>query len=64
MVTHDLPYALELCARASVVLDDGQVVADGTTYDLLTDAEPDARATGSSCRSGSTRRTTVPPARW
>ncbi len=36
MVTHDLPYALELCPRA-VVLHDGQVVADGTTYDLLTD---------------------------
>ena len=38
MVTHDLPYALELCER-SVVLHDGQVVADGPTYDLLTDAE-------------------------
>ena len=38
MVTHDLPYALELCPR-SVVLHDGQVVADGTTYDLLTDPE-------------------------
>jgi cobalt/nickel transport system ATP-binding protein len=38
MVTHDLPYALELCPRA-VVLSDGQVVADGTTYDVLTDAE-------------------------
>lgn len=38
MVTHDLPYALELCER-SVVLHDGQVVADGSTYDLLTDAE-------------------------
>jgi cobalt/nickel transport system ATP-binding protein len=36
MVTHDLPYALELCPR-SVVLSDGQVVADGTTYDILTD---------------------------
>ena len=36
MVTHDLPYALELCPRA-VVLHDGVVVADGTTYDLLTD---------------------------
>ncbi len=36
MVTHDLPYALELCPR-SVVLHDGQVVADGATYDLLTD---------------------------
>ena len=38
MVTHDLPYALELCPRA-VVLHDGQVVADGATYDLLTDHE-------------------------
>ena len=38
MVTHDLPYALELCPR-SVVLHDGQMVADGATYDLLTDHE-------------------------
>ncbi len=38
MVTHDLPYALELCER-SVVLHDGQVVADGSTYDLLTDTD-------------------------
>ncbi len=30
MVTHDLPYALQLCPR-SVVLDDGVVVADGPT---------------------------------
>ncbi|WP_134740944.1 ABC transporter ATP-binding protein [Nocardioides sp. 503] len=37
MVTHDLPYALELCPRA-VVLSDGHVVADDTTYDVLTDA--------------------------
>jgi cobalt/nickel transport system ATP-binding protein len=37
MVTHDLPYALELCPR-SVVLSDGHVVADGPTYDVLTDA--------------------------
>jgi cobalt/nickel transport system ATP-binding protein len=36
MVTHDLPYALELCPR-SVILSDGHVVADGTTYDVLTD---------------------------
>jgi cobalt/nickel transport system ATP-binding protein len=36
MVTHDLPYALELCPR-SVVLSDGVVVADGQTYDVLTD---------------------------
>jgi cobalt/nickel transport system ATP-binding protein len=36
MVTHDLPYALELCPR-SIVLSDGTVVADGSTYDVLTD---------------------------
>jgi cobalt/nickel transport system ATP-binding protein len=38
MVTHDLPYALELCPR-SVVLSDGVLVADGTTQDLLSDGE-------------------------
>ena len=38
MVTHDLPYALELCPR-SVVLGEGHVVADGPTYDLLNDGE-------------------------
>jgi cobalt/nickel transport system ATP-binding protein len=37
MVTHDLPYALELCER-SVVLDDGVIVADGATRDVLADA--------------------------
>jgi cobalt/nickel transport system ATP-binding protein len=36
MVTHDLPYALQLCPRA-VILDDGVVVADGPTRDLLAD---------------------------
>lgn len=35
MVTHDLPYAFELCPR-SVILSDGSVVADGPTRDLLT----------------------------
>jgi cobalt/nickel transport system ATP-binding protein len=30
MVTHDLPYALELCER-SVILSDGVIVADGPT---------------------------------
>ncbi len=38
MVTHDLPYALELCPR-SVVLSGGVAVADGPTYALLTDEE-------------------------
>jgi cobalt/nickel transport system ATP-binding protein len=37
VVTHDLPYALELCDRA-VVLDAGRVLADGPTVDVLTDA--------------------------
>jgi cobalt/nickel transport system ATP-binding protein len=38
MVTHDLPYALELCPRA-LVLSDGVIVADGGTGDLLSDDE-------------------------
>jgi cobalt/nickel transport system ATP-binding protein len=38
MVTHDLPYALQLCPR-SVILDEGVVVADGETRELL--ADPD-----------------------
>ncbi|MGW3681126.1 energy-coupling factor ABC transporter ATP-binding protein [Streptomyces prasinus] len=36
MVTHDLPYALELCPR-SLVLSDGVIAADGRTADLLAD---------------------------
>jgi cobalt transport protein ATP-binding subunit len=42
MVTHDLPYALQLCPR-SVILDGGVVVADGPTRELLADAELLAR---------------------
>ena len=38
MVTHDLPYALELCPR-SVVLSGGTIVADGGTRDVLTDRD-------------------------
>lgn len=38
MVTHDLPYALQLCERA-VILADGRIVADGATASILTDAE-------------------------
>ena len=38
IVTHDLPYALELCARA-VIMNDGRVVADGPTRTILRDAE-------------------------
>jgi cobalt/nickel transport system ATP-binding protein len=36
MVTHDLPYALQLCPRA-VVIDDGVVVRDAPTRDVLAD---------------------------
>ena len=38
MVTHDLPYALQLCPR-SVILNGGVIVADGPTRELL--ADPD-----------------------
>ncbi|MER7908548.1 ABC transporter ATP-binding protein [Streptomyces sp. NPDC096068] len=42
MVTHDLPYALELCPRA-VVLSEGVIAADGPTGELLADGELMAR---------------------
>ncbi|MGI8576079.1 MAG: energy-coupling factor ABC transporter ATP-binding protein [Egibacteraceae bacterium] len=38
VITHDLPFALELCGRA-VIMSGGRVVADGATVDLLSDAE-------------------------
>ncbi|MEV6349329.1 ABC transporter ATP-binding protein [Actinoplanes sp. NPDC051851] len=38
MVTHDLPYALELCPR-SVILDEGRIVADAPTGTLLADRD-------------------------
>ena len=38
IVTHDLPYAAQLCDRA-IVMDHGAVVADGATADVLADAE-------------------------
>jgi cobalt/nickel transport system ATP-binding protein len=36
MVTHDLPYALELCPRA-LVMNEGVIVADGSSVDILSD---------------------------
>ena len=36
MVTHDLPYALQLCPR-SLILNGGRITADGPTADLLAD---------------------------
>ncbi|MFC4906992.1 energy-coupling factor ABC transporter ATP-binding protein [Actinomadura gamaensis] len=38
MVTHDLPYAAELCPR-SLILSDGRIVADGPTGLVLSDEE-------------------------
>lgn len=38
MVTHDLPYALELCPRA-LVMNNGTIVADGPTGEILSDSE-------------------------
>ena len=36
MVSHDLPYALELCPR-SLLMNEGTIVGDGTTRDILSD---------------------------
>ncbi|HYJ57406.1 MAG TPA: ABC transporter ATP-binding protein [Mycobacterium sp.] len=38
IVTHDLPYAAQLCDRA-IVMDGGVIVADGSVADVLSDAE-------------------------
>ncbi|WP_180685373.1 energy-coupling factor ABC transporter ATP-binding protein [Streptomyces gossypiisoli] len=38
MVTHDLPYALELCPR-SLILSEGVIAADGKTAELLANDE-------------------------
>ena len=36
IVTHDLPFALEMCPR-SLILNRGAITADGPTRELLTD---------------------------
>jgi cobalt/nickel transport system ATP-binding protein len=38
MVTHDLPYALQLCPR-SLIMNGGTITADGPTAELLADTE-------------------------
>jgi cobalt/nickel transport system ATP-binding protein len=38
VVTHDLPFAAQLCQRA-VILDKGRIAADGPTIDLLADED-------------------------
>ena len=38
LITHDLPFALELCER-SVILNGGRIVADGPTVELLSDTD-------------------------
>jgi cobalt/nickel transport system ATP-binding protein len=38
IVTHDLPYAYEMCERA-VILAGGRVAADGPIHEVLADAE-------------------------
>jgi len=38
VITHDLPFALELCERA-IIFNHGKVVADGPTREILADDE-------------------------
>ena len=60
MVTHDLPYALELCPR-SVVLSDGVDRRRRRDVRRAHRRRADAARTGSSCRSGSIPRTLRDP---
>lgn len=36
MVTHDMPYALELCERA-IVMNEGTIAGDGPTHEIMAD---------------------------
>lgn len=38
IITHDLPFALELCDR-SVIMNGGRIVADGATRDILSNED-------------------------
>jgi cobalt/nickel transport system ATP-binding protein len=38
VVTHDLPFALQTCPR-SMIVSGGRVVADGSTREILSNAE-------------------------
>ena len=38
IITHDLPFALQVCPR-SIILSNGRIVADGPTRDLLADTD-------------------------
>jgi ABC-type multidrug transport system ATPase subunit len=38
VITHDLPFALQMCERA-VIMAGGRVVADGPTSELLADRD-------------------------
>jgi energy-coupling factor transport system ATP-binding protein len=43
LVTHDMDFALGLCARA-IVVDSGGIIAEGQTADLLADRDLMRRA--------------------
>jgi cobalt/nickel transport system ATP-binding protein len=36
VITHDLPFALEVCER-SLIIDEGRIVIDGPTHEVLSD---------------------------
>ena len=38
VATHDLEFAVEVCAR-TIILDEGRVIVDGPTVELLADEQ-------------------------